>query len=101
MGLDITIIQNGTPIEFVELNPDEHWKIITDGKKNNLNLILRMEDYYSDVEYASNEITVLLDEYKLIKSHCIDISYELTINKIITILQKAKYNNCDIFVISD
>ena len=80
MSLDITILDaQGSPLESVVLSVEEHWAFIQQAQRMHLLQWMRMSDYYEDVDYASEDVSILAQETERMKT---DIPDERRVDKL-------------------
>ena len=69
MSLDITIIDDcGMPCDSVALTIDEHWLLIQQAQRLQLPQWSRMSDYYEDVDYTPEDVSILAQETELVEA---------------------------------
>jgi hypothetical protein len=63
MSLDVAILgKNGVPEAEVRIGVNAHVRLIRQGERSHCSLVLRMEDYYRDVDYSADEVPQLATE---------------------------------------
>jgi hypothetical protein len=101
MSLDITLMDDGFPDEYVPLSVDDHFAIINIAKSINLILWLRMENYYEGAEYGVQEVPLLIDETQKLKSCINEIKLIHQVELVLEVLYQAKLNQKSISALSD
>jgi hypothetical protein len=67
MPLDITILdKRGRPEKHVPISLEMHWKIVEKAKSKNLDLLLKIQDYYADTEFDSEELIDLIQQLEML-----------------------------------
>jgi hypothetical protein len=73
MSLDIVILgQDGRPAEQVSLGVDDHHRLMQFASEHSADLLLRLNDYYSDSEFRGDELSTLIAEAESLRSRCKD-----------------------------
>ena len=71
MSLDIAILgQNGSPKMQVSIDPDDHHRLMQVVGLSSNALLRRIQDYYADAEFSSDEIAALLQEIAVLQEKC-------------------------------
>lgn len=100
--LDISIIDNaGAVEESVSITADAHWELLSLAEKCQLDLWMRMRDYYEDADYDSSEVQSLLAEVRVLKSKCQDSDLAQPLAQIEVLLSSAIERDCRVSAISD
>ena len=71
MSLDIVILdQEGAPCSEVSVSPDGHFQLMKQAEMLKLGQLLRMCDYYEDVDYTVQETLLLEQETETLARNC-------------------------------
>ena len=71
MSLDIAILnEEGTPYSEISVSPDNHLLLIKQAEMLKLDQLLRMSDYYEDVDYTVQETLLLQQEMETLAKDC-------------------------------
>lgn len=104
MSLEFAILNNLGMPEFEEPIPVfAHSEIINIAHELNLTLMLRVDDYYSDVEYDISEIADLINEFNCLHYFRPTISNKTStiVSKCLMLLEKAVTLKSGIVAIAD
>jgi hypothetical protein len=100
--LDISIIDNsGSVEEYVSLTADAHWDLLSLAEKGQLNLWMRMRDYFEDADYDPSEVKSLRAEVRVLKSKCHDSDLAQPLAQIEALLGSAIERGFGVSAISD
>jgi len=73
MSLDIAIIgADGSPKEQVSIDVYVHHRLMEFARERSANLLLRLQDYYGDTEFRSDELATLIGEANSLRERCAD-----------------------------
>ncbi len=71
MSLDIAILdKEGAPHKEVSVSPDGHFQLMKQAEMLELSQLLRMRDYYEDVDYTVQETLLLQQETETLARDC-------------------------------
>ena len=71
MSLDIAILDDkGAPVHEVSISVDAHSHLMRQVDHLHLNQLLRMRDYYEDVDYTVQETLLLQQETETLARNC-------------------------------
>ena len=71
MSLDIAILdKKGAPHSEVSVSPDSHFQLMKQAEVLELSQLLRMRDYYEDVDYTAQETLLLQQETETLARNC-------------------------------
>lgn len=72
MSLDIAILdEQGVPAEGIAVTPESHFQLMKQAEILELRQLLRMCDYYQDVDYTVQETSLLQQETETLANHCV------------------------------
>lgn len=102
MSLDIAILTDeGAQGESVPLGTETHYALMQIVSGTQCKLLPRMNDYYADADFDSDEITLLLKEVKLVQQMSTDTRVTSSLQSIKDLCIKAMGLGKGLAVISD
>lgn len=103
MTLDRAILgPNGAPVEEVSLRLQVHENLIAAANATGASLLVRMEDFYADAEYAATEMPALLAELDAVgRTPLRDAELSATLAKIKSIVETASRTGRAIAALAD
>lgn len=104
MSLDIAIFEQPEKnyIDYVALNLDEHTKLIELSQTLNLDLLIKISDYYSDMEYSIENFTDLNKELdSLLEHRDLDKNIKEFCERFKRLITKATRLNKKISIVAD
>lgn len=80
MSLDLIIFdEHRMPLSVVALDVELHWASVSIAKNKRLDLFLRLEDYYSESEFSTDELDQLIKEIQCLATEAAQIGSEQSI----------------------
>ena len=103
MSYDIVIFdENDKVYKELAINLESHYKLASIIQENNIDLLSRLVDYYSDCEFLNTEIEQLKQELRdLSNINNIDSNLKKIINDFVDICVTAQKDGKKIFGIAD
>ena len=103
MSLDIAVLDdNGAPARQVSIDIRDHCRLMQQVNDSHHRLLQRISDYYTDVEYSSNELDSLIAEVSSVLLRCRN-DQQLTsiLEGLCEVAKIAKKTNVSLFALAD
>ena len=102
MGLDFAYLgDDGSPARSVPIGVTKHWAIVQAARSADFPLLLRMQDYYEDAEYAANEVDALLRELRRLEELLAEGDMKTLLAAMQDLCEEAMTQNMGIDTIAD
>lgn len=99
IGTDVTSASKELPL--LSLSEMEHALIFAKCSIENHKLLYRLNDYYSDAIYTTDEVNSLLAELEEIEIICKDNTTHNHIMKLMEVCKEAQRNNQNVYFFAD
>ncbi|MDO8312393.1 MAG: hypothetical protein Q7T25_10675 [Sideroxyarcus sp.] len=102
MSLDLAVLaESGKPEHTVSLSVNLHFELICAAKKFLLNQLLRLDDYYEDIEILSDDLPELLSQVNALRKEAGSDDLYKFLDEIIGLINIAKSSHRSIHSIAD